>query len=197
VYGSSVDLDGVTAALLLWQRADLEEAGVRLRWAVSDAIEATRFSIDRSDGEGLAFREIGEVVSFSSESLDYFDANPPDAPRWSYRIRTRLWDGTEITFDPVMVEFQTQGKFRWVGLAPNPFRDRLECRLFLPVAGRAEVSLYSPSGRLVRNLFTGDLPAGSSPLAWSNLDRILSPGVYFLRAKFGTQVAIGRVVLMQ
>lgn len=197
VYGSSVNLDGVTSALLLWQRAEHEEAGVRLRWAVGSTLETVGWGIDRSDGENLPFRQIAELPNQSGESLDYLDSGPP-APGWySYRIRALLADGTELAFDPIQFEVHARGTLRWEAVAPNPFRDRLECRLYLPSAGRAEVDFYSPSGRLVRRLFNGDLPAGGSTLVWSDLDRSLSPGVYFVRARFGAEAVTRRVVLMK
>lgn len=62
---------------------------------------------------------------------------------------------------------------------PAPAESRVTLTLTSPL--RANVSLFTPSGRRVRELWAGNLPAGVHD--WRLDARGLAPGVYFLRAE--------------
>jgi hypothetical protein len=68
--------------------------------------------------------------------------------------------------------------------APNPFRVSTGISFSLPAAGPAELTIYDVSGRLVRTLARGMLPAGRSSVTWDGRtadgQRVAS-GVYFVR----------------
>ncbi len=65
---------------------------------------------------------------------------------------------------------------------PNPFSPETRIVFDLPAAGKAELSIYSPDGRLVRALVSGERPAGRQEAVWDGLDdagRAAPGGVYF------------------
>lgn len=65
---------------------------------------------------------------------------------------------------------------------PNPFSPETRIVFELPQAGKVELGIYSPDGRLVRALVTGERQAGVQEVRWDGQDdagRKLPGGVYF------------------
>ena len=64
---------------------------------------------------------------------------------------------------------------------PNPAHGRIACSVVLPKGGRARVRLLDVSGRALRTLLDGPLPAGRSHLTWDVAQGgRLASGLYFL-----------------
>jgi flagellar hook assembly protein FlgD len=62
----------------------------------------------------------------------------------------------------------------------------------------ATLVLFDASGRIVRHLHDGDLPAGETPLSWDGRDdggREVSAGVYLVKVTTPAGETSGRVVL--
>jgi photosystem II stability/assembly factor-like uncharacterized protein len=81
--------------------------------------------------------------------------------------------------------------------APNPSRGQAHLSLDVSRATRAEVTIYDAAGRRVRNLLRGPLAAGRHALVWDGRDergRLVSSGVYFVRASASNAVVVRRVV---
>lgn len=73
------------------------------------------------------------------------------------------------------------------GVSPNPAGERAELRFALgpDAAGPVRIAVYDLRGRLVRELFRGDLWAGQHVAAWDRRDgagRRAPAGIYLLRA---------------
>jgi hypothetical protein len=69
---------------------------------------------------------------------------------------------------------------------PNPARGSLSVRLALPFAGAVEVEALDVTGRRVRTLAAGELPAGSTTCTWDLRDahgRPVPAGLYVVRAR--------------
>jgi hypothetical protein len=67
---------------------------------------------------------------------------------------------------------------------PNPFNPRTTVYFDVAVAGRVDVRVYSLSGRLVRTLVSGEMPAGSHEVMWDGTDgagRTVASGTYLVR----------------
>lgn len=84
----------------------------------------------------------------------------------------------------------------------NPARlnDGAIFALDLPAAARVEARLFDVSGRLVRVLHDGLLPAGRTPLAWDGrmaTGRVAAPGVYFALARAGSATVTAKCVLVR
>lgn len=83
-------------------------------------------------------------------------------------------------------------------ISPNPTADL--CRVAFRVMSTGEVSakVLDISGRVVRQLLDGPLPAGDYRLEWDGLDdhgRELPAGFYLTRIEQGEGVTSGRIVL--
>ena len=84
--------------------------------------------------------------------------------------------------------------------SPNPTSGSVVFQLSLPVAARARVEVHDLSGRLVITLWDAVAPAGVLPLEWDGRDRdgrILSAGIYLLRARVGDEEASQRIALVK
>ncbi len=133
-----------------------------------------------ADGRGAAF-----VV--------WNDHRDPNGPINGVDFVARLGpDGRALTsvprIDPVAVR---------VFAAPNPFTRRVEIRLALARAGDMGVDVLDVSGRVVRRLLNGPRPAGALTCEWDGRDeasREAAPGLFFIRARHGTEVATARVL---
>ena len=67
---------------------------------------------------------------------------------------------------------------------PNPFSPETQISFELPRAGKVELGIYAPDGRLVRKLVTGDHLAGRHTVRWDGMNdagQRVSGGVYFYR----------------
>ena len=82
----------------------------------------------------------------------------------------------------------------------NPFRDEAILALTIPNDGRALVQVYDVTGRLIRTLVAGELPAGTHRVTWDgrdNLGRPCASGVYLSRASCGPDTDIRKLVLLR
>ncbi len=80
---------------------------------------------------------------------------------------------------------------------PNPFAERAFVRFDLPAASAARLDVFDLSGRIVRTLYRGDLPAGNFRFLWDGADRRgerVPCGLYFLRLEAGAQARTWRVM---
>jgi ELWxxDGT repeat protein len=83
---------------------------------------------------------------------------------------------------------------------PNPFSRATRIDFDLPRAARVSLRLYDVSGRLVRTLADGTLPAGRHSLEWNGTtdDGLLAPdGVYFCRMEAEGFRSHRRMVLLR
>jgi hypothetical protein len=83
-------------------------------------------------------------------------------------------------------------------MAPNPSARGVVIRCLLPLRTLTTVALFDASGRTVRRLHEGDLPAGETPLSWDGRDdagREAPAGVYLVKIATPTGETSGRLVL--
>jgi hypothetical protein len=82
--------------------------------------------------------------------------------------------------------------------APNPSAGAVTIRCLVPMRTPATVEIFDASGRLVRRLHDGELPAGETPLSWDGRDdmgRTVPAGVYHAKVTTPAGETSGRVVL--
>jgi hypothetical protein len=142
------------------------------------------------------YRQIG-----GSAAIKYKDANT------GYRVVYFAFpweaiDGTPVLFaqrGPVMVSV-----LRWFGvipgvgennpnfpglvfalsqIKPNPFSIRTRIQYATPAKEHVSLKIYDLSGRLVRDLYSGEVEPGTYSCTWDgndNSDRLVPSGVYFI-----------------
>lgn len=82
----------------------------------------------------------------------------------------------------------------------NPARDGATLRCSLARAGRVRLAIHDVTGRLVRTLADGVLPAGAHSLAWDGRDEAgerVPPGLYLARLGTGEASAGVRVIVLR
>lgn len=87
--------------------------------------------------------------------------------------------------EPVVLE-GNQPALQLRAAAPNPFQDVASLGFSLPVEGDVDLQIFDASGRLVRDLVNGSLPAGDHQVSWDGRDdqaRVVPNGAYFMRLK--------------
>ncbi len=83
---------------------------------------------------------------------------------------------------------------------PNPFVDATSFRLVLPQGEEVRLAIHDVTGRQVRVLQTGRLPAGAHRFGWDGTDqggRTLPGGIYFARLSRRHQHHEGRLLLLR
>ncbi len=101
-------------------------------------------------------------------------------------------------FDPNTGAGDAPRVFRLDGNVPNPFNPSTTVSFSLATAGRATVDVLDLQGRVVRTLFTGDLPAGVRTQVWDGRDdagREVASGAYLARLQSGGQTATHKMIL--
>lgn len=106
--------------------------------------------------------------------------------------------------DPVVVGVPDTGplpaEFAVAPPYPNPFNPRTTIAFALPDAQRVRLEIYDLTGRRVRRLLTGDLPAGRHQVHWQGLDdtgRRVASGPYLYRLQAGPWSAVGKLGLVK
>jgi flagellar hook assembly protein FlgD len=90
--------------------------------------------------------------------------------------------------------------FRFHPCFPNPFSQATTMHLALPEVGPVRLRIYSPSGRLVKTVHDGEVPAGNHTFAWDGTDSggyAVGSGVYFIRLEAGAREDTHKVVLLR
>jgi len=83
---------------------------------------------------------------------------------------------------------------------PNPFESDSVLTFSTPAEGHVRLSVYAPSGRLVRTLVDDRLPAGGHVVSWDGVSSSGRPcgcGVYLCRLECGIDVITRKLVLMR
>lgn len=142
----------------------------------------------QSDSQGIGGTE---SVVFTVPRDDWYGlvVTNPAATSGSFEIRA----GEGAVSAPVTEPVRELA----LAAAPSPFRDATSLRLSLPRAERVDLTVHDVTGRAVRKLDAGMLPAGRHVVAWDGRDgagRPVAAGVYFVRMSAGGESRTARVV---
>jgi len=108
--------------------------------------------------------------------------------------------GHEAGAPPDAAPVEPPLRTRLRGHHPNPFNPRTTIRFDLATHAHARLAIHDVSGRLVRTLVDGPLPAGEHEARWDGRDargeRVAS-GVYLCRLQAGGYRAAGKLILLE
>jgi hypothetical protein len=80
---------------------------------------------------------------------------------------------------------------------PNPFNPRTTITYHLPEAGRVDLSIYDPAGRLVERIVDEWQRAGSHSAVWSPRDGSVASGIYLYRLESGGFAHVRKMTLIR
>jgi len=105
---------------------------------------------------------------------------------------------TQLLITAVETEPVAPAAFRLAQNAPNPFSSRTRILFSLPREGVATLRVYTPSGRLVREIADGWRRAGTHEASWDGRDdrgRPAASGIYVCRLTYAGLQVSRRVLL--
>jgi hypothetical protein len=83
---------------------------------------------------------------------------------------------------------------------PNPFNTETTIRYEIPKLEHVELKIYNIYGQEIRSILDEIQPAGKYTIVWStknNSGMDVSPGIYFLQMKAGTQLRRRKMLFMK
>jgi DNA-binding beta-propeller fold protein YncE len=101
---------------------------------------------------------------------------------------------------PASIPASPRSSARLLPARPNPFQNSTQIGFSLALGGRAVVEVFDPTGRRIRTLYDGELPAGKYEVIWDGVDDAGVPapsGIYYHRIESTEGAAVGRLVLMR
>ena len=149
-----------------------------------------RGALLRGDGELVTLRF--ELLSALGGTLSVASAQARDAHNLAQTIDASGVAKDQLAALPSVVALQPN--------APNPFNPRTTIRFELPQRSDASLRIYDLSGRLVRTLLEGKLPAGYHSAIWQGEDdrgRNVASGVYLYELRAAGQRLVKKMMLVQ
>ncbi len=138
---------------------------------------------------------------------------PVPGETWTLAMTGELNDGTAfqmsdcVTFvgPPPSIDkpdrrFLATGETRLMSASPNPFNPATTIAFELASPGQVSITVYDVSGRMIRSLVNGHLPAGMHEATWNGRDRngtTAASGVYFYRLMTGDILETKKMVLLR
>jgi hypothetical protein len=156
--------------------------------------------LDGDGGVDIAFASYDATVNV----LDFSGASTPAAYEWPTQGMNNLRTGVYGDLGPVVSS--PSGLPRPVpvfGLRqnmPNPFGSGTAIEFSVPETQRVTLAVFNISGRLVRTLVDGEVPAGPSQVRWDGRDgggNPLASGIYFYRLENGERTITRKGVLLR
>ena len=145
-------------------------------------------------------RTSGSAESYTMSGLlpnfDYYFAvrTVDDAGNWSKVSNLAYRPARNIMLENFALPFSLSAPW------PNPARDRAKFSLATPNDGDPRVDVFDSQGRRINTIAGGQRRAGRVEVWWELDDYYghpVQPGVYMVRARFGTEEIFRRVAVVQ
>jgi hypothetical protein len=184
--------------MIIW---DTDEEGAFYK-AVSDD---RTISVDFTSDNGLTWSPVADSLDAAREKYPWI---VPEVNSSQCRIRIayrafpsiRGESGTfTISGASGVAEGNRPGTFA-VSNYPNPFNPSTSITFTLPAPGRTSLIIYDITGRKVRELVSGQMPAGVHTVVWDGKDErgtAVSSGVYISRLTAGKFATAGKLLLVR
>jgi len=166
--------DAVVPVAASLARAEAHADRVELEWAVTDA--PAELSVERSVASS-AWSRLGDATLASHERWAFEDRDVRSGDAIAYRLVGR--DGV-VPGSEAFVRIPTAAVLALRGFVTNPSQGDATVEFSLPDAESATLELLDVSGRTLDRRAVGALGAGQHRVRLA-ADRVLSPGLYFVR----------------
>jgi len=192
---------GEVAVLIQSYAAAWARDHVRVTWSLArEALDSEpMFEVYRSGDGGKSYDAIAAPdIKLDGQEYVLQDYSAEPGSSYRYRIMTRELDGESASFE---VDVATPAlAFSLAQNRPNPFNPSTSIDFTLAAPGTAALEIYDVSGRLVRTLRAGKLPAGAHTLQWDGRNargKAMPSGVYIYRLNAGKFTASKKMVLLR
>jgi hypothetical protein len=182
----------------------------QITWVANDDVGVTGVDIFLSTDGGATF---DQVVAENVANTGSYDWSVSDQPTTQARIRVVAQDANfqeaadasdanfTITINVTDVPPVGVPDKAFLGTTvPEPFLDRTDVRFGLAQPGPATLAVYSIEGRVIRQLMSGDLGAGTFDASWDGRDdagNAVTSGRYFLKLSTSEGVLTKAMTLMR
>jgi hypothetical protein len=136
-----------------------------------------------------------------------YDSHPNDAATAlvAPQLVTEVFDAAiayEAVYNGVAGGQPSPDKHNYLTLEcrPNPFSAEILVSYQLPAAGPVTIAVYDVTGRAVRTVFAGTMPAGRHTARWDGRDdagRSVAAGMYVLRLQAGNQTLTRKLTIVR
>jgi hypothetical protein len=173
------------------------EAGrIILCWQTASETENLAFRIYR-DGEMIAELE-GAGTTTEPQDYTYTDQYVIPGRTYTYVLADVDLQGKETKHPELKVETKVEGvdlDYTIGNAYPNPFNPQTVVPLNLAIAAEVKAVLYDTAGRRVRDIYSGQMHAGSHDLKIDGAD--LSTGIYLLQVRMNDALHVQKIALMK
>lgn len=183
--------------------ASLQTSGALLQWQTEVEVNSAGFGIERmsvTEGTSRGWSTIGFVLAGGTSHIPHEYSFVDKEFRRGvsvYRLRITDNDGTSSYSSEVTVTIGSAPKILYLSdNYPNPFNPSTAVEFSVPSDGVAAVTVYTPLGQKVAELFNGAVEAGRLYYAVFNASS-LSSGVYFYELRFGGHVKVKKIMVMK
>jgi hypothetical protein len=118
----------------------------------------------------------------------------------TYVLRGGFWRGGLPPSTGVGSDGERPVAFSFRSPVPNPVRTQARISFDLPTRAKAQLRVFDVSGRAVRTMDFGELPAGRHDQLWNAYDDAGTPlpgGVYFMRLQANEHRALKRILVLR
>ncbi len=173
--------------------ADIMQLGageVRITWDASSEEDIAYYVVYRDTAVVFVPSDLRAVATVDHPSA-VFDDTPPfdcyylmvavDSHGYSSGYSERVYTSEQVSG---VGDDQTPRVLAISGVVPNPFNPMTTVKFDLPRSGKVNLAIFDLRGRLVRNLVSGQMEAGSHDVVWNGRDdrgQHSAAGVYFAR----------------
>jgi hypothetical protein len=198
-------LSGTTPVELASFELTSSDRQVAVVWETSFEENSFGFNVRRAEQGSSDFEQVNEQTIRSQgghTSYQFVDTAVEPGVTYDYRLESLDLTGETETFTLGTV---TVGRSPARQLAlrqntPNPFNPTTHIAFEMQTAGRATLEIFDASGRLVRTLVDGFLPAEAHSYEWDGRDamgRAMSSGIYLYRLQVGDNTMTRKMTLMK
>ena len=167
----------------------IQEEGIRVRWYVGKELGQASYLVYKAFEEDGPYQALSEFAIRGDNPYEILDVDAEPGRLHVYRVAVRDEAGLEEDLDTLRVAVPGIPQFTLRAPDPNPARDRVHLRFYLPASpagGRVTVEAFDAMGRRVRDLGARLFSPGEEEhlVLWDlrgDDGRRVPAGMYFLR----------------
>lgn len=193
-FGADNEIPPAPDELDIWWDSATAPVLIKMEWAQPDINDFDHFNLYINEGSGftLLTETIGRQVFYITDNTDYtlfYVTTVDKAGQESEPSENMIFDVT--TF---VTEVESAANLQ---IYPNPVSADANIMIKVVNEGEYNISVLDINGRIVQNLFSGQLNCGVQSFVWNGTDNqgnALLPGVYFIRVSSSEDYLIKKMI---